>query len=161
MRLIAFFMLFSFSPGLRADENMGRLFSEPSERAALNQLRMTQKEMTQQTTDESLPAPASRVTLLPEQLTLQGYVKRSDGKQGTVWINQQAMQENSRHQEITVGNISSKNNRVPIKLNANGRQLALKAGQSFEPETNQVRESRIAVDGQAADPLSGGQVGDN
>jgi hypothetical protein len=84
------------------------------------------------------PAPI----VLPDAVNLQGYVKRNDGKQGTVWVNNQALQENSGNKDVHVGRLSENSNRVPIKLSANGRRLSLKAGQVYDPETNRVREAR-------------------
>jgi hypothetical protein len=80
--------------------------------------------------------------VLPDSVNLQGYVKRNDGKQGTVWVNNQAMRENSGNKDVQVGKLSEDSNRVPIKLSANGKRLNLKAGQVYDPETNRVREAR-------------------
>ena len=87
---------------------------------------------------ETAPTPI----VLPDAVNLQGYVKRNDGKQGTVWVNNQALQENSRYKEVTIGRLSDSSNRVPIKLSTNGKRLNLKAGQVYDPETNRVREAR-------------------
>jgi hypothetical protein len=59
-----------------------------------------------------------------------------------VWVNDQAMQENSRNQDVAVGSLREDSNRVPLKLSGNGRQLNLKAGQVYDPETGRVREAR-------------------
>jgi hypothetical protein len=80
--------------------------------------------------------------VLPRAVNLQGYVKRNDGKHGTVWVNNQAMQENSGNKDVQVGRLSENSNRVPIKLSGNGKHLNLKAGQVYDPETNKVREAR-------------------
>ena len=55
---------------------------------------------------------------------------------------QPSPQENSRNKEVTVGKLSDGSNRVPIKLSANGKRLNLKAGQVYDPESNQVLEAR-------------------
>ena len=92
--------------------------------------------------DAQIDAPEAAPILLPEAVNLQGYVKRNDGKQGTVWVNNQALQENSGNKEVQVGKLSEGSNRVPIKLSATGRRLNLKAGQVYDPENNRVREAR-------------------
>ena len=69
-------------------------------------------------------------------------MKRNDGTQGTVWVNNQALQENTRNKYVVVGKLSENSNRVPIRLSANGRKLNLKAGQVYDPENNRVREAR-------------------
>ena len=128
-----------------AAEPIGRLFTSPAERSNLDYLRQTKKKLIVPVTDataETVEAPAAAPVLLPEAVNLQGYVKRNDGKQGTVWVNDQALQENSGNKEVHVGRLSEGSNRVPIKLSANGRRINLKAGQVYDPENNRVREAR-------------------
>lgn len=126
-----------------AAEPIGRLFTTPSERSNLDHLRQTKKKLIAPTVVDA-PADALEASpiVLPEAVNLQGYVKRNDGKQGTVWVNNQALQENSRNQDVAVGKLSENSNRVPIKLSGNGKQLNLKAGQVYDPETGRVREAR-------------------
>lgn len=121
---------------------MGRLFSSPAERSTLNYLRQTKKAImsapVEAPAQQAEPAPV----ILPGAINMQGYVKRSDGKQGTVWINNQAMQENTGNKDVQVGSLPKNGNRVPIKLPANGKRLTLKAGQVYDPENNRVSEAR-------------------
>jgi hypothetical protein len=134
-------LLAQAAPDLQIMQPMGRLFSSPAERSTLNYLRQTKKLMiapTEMPTQQAESAPV----VLPDAINMQGYVKRSDGKQGTVWINDQAMQENSGNKDVQVGSLPEKGNRVPLKLPANGRRLTLKAGQMYDPENNRVSESR-------------------
>lgn len=135
-----------------ADETLGRLFSTPKERANLDYLRQTRKVIVPQKV-ESTPQSVE-VLALPKAVELQGYVKRSDGKQGTVWINQQAIQEGTKNGEVAVGHLPQQQNRVPIQINASGKVLTLKAGQTYDPETNRVREMRTSVQGEQ------GRIGD-
>lgn len=126
-----------------AAEPIGRLFTTPVERSNLEQLRQTKKKLIAPTvidapTDTAVAAPI----VLPDSVNLQGYVKRNDGKDGTVWVNDQALQENSRNQDVAVGSLREDSNRVPLKLSGNGKQLNLKAGQVYDPETGRVREAR-------------------
>ena len=129
-----------------AAEPIGRLFSSPNERSNLDYLRQTKKvnvpavinEAPVERIEQIAPAPV----VLPDAINLQGYVKRNDGKQGTVWINDKAVSENSSNKEVQVGHLNNSNNQVPIKLTANGKQLKLKAGQVYTPKTNKIREAR-------------------
>ncbi len=127
---------------LQTAQGMGRLFSSPAERSTLNYLRQTKKALVvapvQELTQQAEPA----LVVLPDAISMQGYVKRSDGKQGTVWINNQAMQENSGNKDVQVGRLPENGNRIPLKLPANGRRLTLKAGQVYDPEYNRVSEAR-------------------
>ena len=129
-----------------AAEPIGRLFTSPAERNNLDYLRQTKKKLIApviiDASAEAIYAPAPAPIVLPEAVNLQGYVKRNDGKQGTVWVNDKALQENSGNKEVQVGKLSEDSNRVPIKLSANGRRLNLKAGQVYDPENNRVREAR-------------------
>ena len=143
---ILLFILFSqlvFGQLALAAEPIGRLFTSPAERSNLDYLRQTKKKLiTPAMVDAQIDAPEAALILLPEVVNLQGYVKRNDGKQGTVWVNNQALQENSGNKDVAVGKLSDGSNRVPIKLSANGKRLNLKAGQVYDPESNRVREAR-------------------
>ena len=122
---------------------MGRLFTSPAERSNLDYLRQTKKKLIAPVViDAPSDAVEAAPVVLPEAVNLQGYVKRNDGKQGTVWVNDKALQENSRNKEVAVGSLHNDSNRVPLKLSGNGKRLNLKAGQVYDPETNRVREAR-------------------
>jgi hypothetical protein len=141
--LFIFFSQLVFGQLAIAAEPIGRLFTSPAERSNLDYLRQTKKKLIAPVITET-PADIVEAApiVLPEAVNLQGYVKRNDGKQGTVWVNDKALQENSRNKDVVVGKLSENSNRVPIKLSANGRRLNLKAGQVYDPETNRVREAR-------------------
>lgn len=140
---LMFTLVFVLFSGLTiAAEPIGRLFTSPTERSNLDFLRKTKKKLVAPAKTDAPAAIESESIQLPDAVNLQGYVKRNDGKQGTVWINNQAMQENSGNQDVQVGNLPENGNRVPIKLPANGKRLTLKAGQVYDPENNRVREAR-------------------
>ena len=160
-----FILLFIFFSQLvlgqlaQAVEPIGRLFTSPAERSNLDYLRQTKKNEPLKVESPTLEAETAPTPIvLPDAVNLQGYVKRNDGKQGTVWVNNQALQENSRNKEVTVGRLSDSSNRVPIKLSANGKRLNLKAGQVYDPESNRVREARNH--GAQGDATSNGRIGD-
>jgi hypothetical protein len=126
-----------------AAEPIGRLFTSPAERSNLDHLRQTKKKLIAPTVvDTPVDTLEASPIVLPDAVNLQGYVKRNDGKQGTVWVNDQALQENSRNKDVAVGSLRENSNRVPLKLSGNGKQLNLKAGQVYDPETGRVREAR-------------------
>ena len=127
-----------------AAEPIGRLFTSPSERSNLDYLRQTKKneQLKVEAPTPKLEMAGPPIVALPDAVNLQGYVKRNDGKQSTVWVNNQAMSENSRNKEVAIGKLSAGSNRVPIKLSANGKRINLKAGQVYDPETNKVKEAR-------------------
>lgn len=147
MRIFTISLVFcsqlTFSPYALAAEPMGRLFTSPVERSNLDYLRQTKKKLVVPAAVEA-PSTALEASpiVLPDAVNLQGYVKRNDGKDGTVWVNDKALQENSHNKEVAVGKLSDGSNRVPIKLSGNGKRLNLKAGQVYDPETGRVREAR-------------------
>jgi hypothetical protein len=162
-RFLLTFIFFSqlfFGQLAIAAEPMGRLFTSPVERSNLDYLRQTKKKLVVPVVAES-PTDALEAApiVLPEAVNLQGYVKRNDGKDGTVWVNNQALQENSRNKDVAVGKLSESSNRVPIKLSGNGKHLNLKAGQVYDPQTGRVREARnYAAQGEATS--SNGTISD-
>jgi hypothetical protein len=126
-----------------AAEPIGRLFTSPTERSNLDHLRQTKKKLIAPTVvDAPVDTLEASPVELPNAVNLQGYVKRNDGKQGTVWVNDQALQENSRNQDVAVGRLREDSNQVSLRLSGNGKQLNLKAGQVYDPETGRVREAR-------------------
>ncbi|PPC86054.1 MAG: hypothetical protein CTY37_06790 [Methylotenera sp.] len=146
MRFFALFILVTTQIALmhatQAAQPIGRLFSSPAERSTLNYLRQTKKVMMVAPVETTDQQAESAPVELPDAINVQGYVKRSDGKDGTVWINNQAMQENTGNKDVQVGSLPENGNRVPLKLPANGRRLTLKAGQVYDPQNNRVREAR-------------------
>jgi hypothetical protein len=139
-----------------AAEPIGRLFTTPAERSNLDYLRQAKKNLPVVVNTRNEDIAEAAPVALPDAINLQGYVKRSDGKKGTVWVNDKALQENSGNKDVVVGKLPADGNRVPIKLPANGKHLTLKAGQVYDPENNRVREARShAAQGDS------GRIGDN
>ncbi|NOT14998.1 MAG: hypothetical protein HOP21_05350 [Methylotenera sp.] len=127
-------------------DDFGRLFSRPNERKSLDILRQNQKLKVIKPEDNIATAPENIAPpQLPAPVTLQGYVKRSDGT-STLWINNKAVQENSAVDEVQIGKLQSQTGTTQamdglnVKIPANGKQIRLKAGQVYLPETNQIRE---------------------
>ena len=125
------------------DDGFGRLFSRPNERNNLDILRQNQKlkVAVPDPVETGIEAPPVE---LPAPITLQGYVKRSDGSKSTLWINNQPVQEDSTVDDVKIGRLNkrgiSSQEGLDVKIPANGRNVRLKAGQVYEPETNQIRE---------------------
>lgn len=144
MARLTFLLMIAFLPGhavcagmetpqgnpdpLRAEASagsnkIGRLFFSPDERAMLDQLR-------QKSGGSTISAT--------EQITLNGIVRRSSGKT-TTWINQLPQHENQTPQGIAVrqGQASKPS---ALLLLPSGRQVNLKAGQTFDATKGKVRE---------------------
>ncbi|HEY0842289.1 hypothetical protein [Methylotenera sp.] len=132
------------------NDDFGRLFSKPAEREKLDKLRQSQQlkvatpqEAAQESDAEQLPADTSA------PITMQGYVKRSDGVKGTLWINNQAVQEGGAVDNVQVGRINRRGfstkatNTEGVDVQASGKKIRLKAGQVYEPETSQIKELQV------------------
>lgn len=122
-----------------AADDFGRLFTTPAERANLDHLRKIAP-LPSITQNQPKDATEQVATVIPSSVSVEGYVKRGDGKKGTVWVNGTPVQENSSTSEVQVGKLRRGSNQVPIKLQAGGKSLTLKAGQTYDPETNSVSE---------------------
>jgi hypothetical protein len=132
--LLAIFLVPDIAFG---DESFGRLFTTPAERAKLDFLRKTTNlpviVPNQPTGVEAPPA-------VPLPVSVEGYVKRGDGKKGTVWINNAPVQEDSGSGDVGVGKLGRDSNEVQLKLPSINKNLSLKAGQVYDPETDSVSE---------------------
>jgi len=137
MRYLLILLMLSPVAALAA-EPFGRLFTTPAERATLDHLRQTRKiePVNVDPTQEIIElAP-----VVPPSISVQGYVKRSDGKKGTVWINDQPVQESSSADGVEVGKLPKTGNGVQLKLPGIDKSLRLKAGQTYDPATNKISE---------------------
>jgi hypothetical protein len=110
-------------------EPIGRLFTTPDERAQLDRARLTglNKEK------ESTP------TQQPQNLTLNGIVKRSSGK-ATVWINSSAQNETSFPPGSKVRIAKTRLPYFPVWVPKTGKMVALKVGQTLNIDNGEIRE---------------------
>lgn len=124
--LFALSLNFLWSGIAKGEESFGRLFTTPAERANLDYLRKT-TQLPKIVADQ--PAEVAAAPAVASPVSVQGYVKRSDGKKSTVWVNNAPMQEGSGSTGVSVGKLGRDGNQVPIKLSTTGKNLSLKAGQ--------------------------------
>lgn len=126
MARLIFLLMIAFLPGhavCAGAEPLGRLFFSPDERAMLDRMRQKNSGSTVSAT---------------EQITLNGIVRRSSGKT-TAWINQVPQNENETPQGIAVqqGKTSKPS---ALLLLPSGKQVQLKAGQTFDTTRGKIRE---------------------
>ncbi len=126
MARLIFLLMIAFLPGhavCAGAEPLGRLFFSPDERAMLDRMR-------QKNSGSAASAAA--------QITLNGIVRRSSGKT-TAWINQVPQNENETPQGIAVqqGKTSKPS---ALLLLPSGKQVQLKAGQTFDTTRGKIRE---------------------
>lgn len=123
-----------------AAEPLGRLFMTPAERASLDLIRQNTS-TANLNEQEAVPETTAKT---PESISIQGYVKRSDGKKSTVWINNSPIQENQGNAEVQVGKLSKDSNQVQVTLPASGKSVNLKAGQRYDSTTDTVSDIRTS-----------------
>lgn len=125
------------------EKPLGRLFLTPAERASLDSVRQNSRPPEKIVTpgnpdqDEDIVETAAP----PPVVTVQGYVKRSDGK-GTVWVNGRPVQEKASTKDVEIGKLQGKSNEVQVKLPSTGQTVKLKAGQSYDPASGKVGSLR-------------------
>lgn len=130
-----------------AEDDFGRLFSSSAERKKLDTLRKNQKlRVASPQKNRPLEPVADE---MPAPVTLQGYVRRSDGPT-TLWVNNKAVQENSAQDDVEIGQLSKQKNlaksgsdSLNVRIPATGKNVRLKPGQVYDPETNRTVELRL------------------
>jgi len=141
MRYLLILLMFVSTAALAA-EPFGRLFTTPAERATLDHLRQTRK-IEPVNVDTATQEIMELAPVTPPSVSVQGYVKRNDGKKGTVWVNDQPLQENTSSGGVEVGKLPRTGNEVQLKVPGLDRSLKLKAGQAYDPVTGSISESKV------------------
>lgn len=134
MRYSIFFVILTALLPLssHADElQVGRLFMTQQERTELDRVRMGGAPQVKEQGRTTRPPDAN--------LTVNGYVQRNGSGKSTVWINSQAQYENERMDGATLLSNKGKPGAVALQL-PSGRNVHLKAGQSIDIASGQVRE---------------------
>ena len=124
-------LLLAALPAAQAAELTGRLFFTPDQRAQLDQLRR-QKAIASQASDEPVP----------ETVTYNGIIRRSDGKT-TIWMNNQPMSDAELRSGQSVTGSVSRDGRIVLQnpQAGSGAKLELKVGQSATLLSGKVDES--------------------
>ncbi len=120
------------------EEPIGRLFLTPQQRLNLERIRQGGKPDAKD--DETgAEKPADSDVTFSGNVTLDGFVKRNGSKKSTIWINSQPQNEDEHPQGIGGFAVKGNSSRISLKL-PSGRNVLLKAGQSIDVTTSQVRE---------------------
>lgn len=145
-----------FTGIVSAAQPTGRLFTTPNERAKLDYLRQTSRVPSPEEMLEK-PENATVAPTLPSSVSVQGFVKRGDGKKGTVWVNDTPVQESTDTGEVRVGKLPKDGSQVHINIPASGRNVNLKAGQVYVPQTDSISEdkARLTESSQSTDRDAG------
>lgn len=124
---------------------MGRLFMSPQERTELDRLRLGGAPKAIGETQRNAPE---------ENLTVDGYVRRNGSGKSTVWVNAQPQYRSGQSPESLAASGQRSTNGVAVQL-PSGRQVHLKAGQSIDIATGQIREGYeqgVVVSGSSSKP---------
>ncbi|MBX3665523.1 MAG: hypothetical protein KF834_07545 [Burkholderiales bacterium] len=124
-------LLMAVLPAAHAAELAGRLFFTPEQRAQLDQLRR-QKMVASQVSEQPLP----------ETVSYNGIIRRSDGKT-TIWMNNQPMSAAELRSGQSVTGTVSRDGRIVLQnpQSGSGARLELKVGQSATLLSGKVDES--------------------
>lgn len=120
-------------PAARAADAIGRIFFTPAQRAQLD-LARSQKIVATQTKDEPIP----------EFVTYNGIVRRSDGK-ATVWVNNRAMSDAELGAAQPLTGRIDRNGRILLQAPQGAGSLQLQVGQSAELLSGRVDEAYAAT----------------
>jgi hypothetical protein len=93
--MVIILLLLGLLPQVMAEEVIGRLFFTSEQRHDLDQLRSAKQPRAIQT--EAVSKQVSQPLSKSPEMKIQGYVKRNDGKQSTLWMNGKALQEDSNY----------------------------------------------------------------
>jgi hypothetical protein len=108
------------------------LFFTAAERASLDEMR---KRPVVAPPPEAVPPPP-----LPEYVTLNGVVRRSDGT-ATVWLNEKPVQGQRSAEGLVIAPVrAGAPANVTVRLPETGRSVELKVGQQLEVTSGQVQE---------------------
>jgi hypothetical protein len=114
-----------------AAEPLGRLFYAPAQRMQLDAARS-------QKSRPSIAAEPEAPTL-PEVVTYDGVVRRSDGR-NTVWLNNRAVHDGRTPADVPVSGKVRADGSVTLGLPQSDRSVKLKVGQSVEIMSGSIAE---------------------
>lgn len=118
-----------------AEAQINRLFFTPEERAKMDHAR--EKGIPEDIPPTEIEAE-KEIAAPPDQVTLDGYVKRSSGK-STSWVNQQSYNHDTSTNGILRLGTPLKSAMLAVPL-PSGKKVRLKAGQTFDIATKKIRE---------------------
>jgi hypothetical protein len=122
-------------PASAADVPLGRLFFTPNQRASLDVAR-TQRARTALSTEKSDEVTAAPI---PQTLTYDGAVRRSDGK-STAFVNGRPVNEKESVGGAAIVGRVRPDGGISLQMPQSGRSVDLKPGQSVELLSGSVEE---------------------
>lgn len=127
-----------------AAETLGRLFYTPAQRAELDALRGRKNVAPP-------PAAPEQPAVVPEVLSYDGIVRRSDGKT-TVWINNRAVNDGKPAEDLPLAGRVRPDQRLSVTLPQAEKNIELRVGQSVEVLSGSIAEPYARRPGYARAP---------
>ena len=118
-------LLLAAASAAAAAQQLGRLFFTPEQRAELDARRKAR-----------VPDKPAAALIESPSTTLDGYVKRSDGK-STVFLNGEAVTEGADAKRAQVIPSRDDPSRAAIEVGEGGRRIPLKVGESLDRGTGE------------------------
>ena len=156
-RVSAVFVLMLFAGAVGAAEP-GRMFFTPTQRATLDTARK-QNIRTEIGNDDSEKPAAAAAAPLPQHISVNGMIRRSDGKH-TIWLNNRVV--SGQQSGAINASVGRNDNQVRLHVPESGRKVQLKVGQTVEILSGTVEESylrRPAAKVDAKSPAAGENSG--
>jgi hypothetical protein len=123
-----FGLLLAAASAASVAQELGRLFFTPEQRAELDARRRAR-----------VPDKPAEVLIESPSTTLDGYVKRSNGR-STVFLNGEPITEGADARRAQVVPSRNDPSRAAIELGDGGRRIPLKVGESLDRGTGQVSD---------------------
>ena len=148
-------LVLQISEALAAEgHGVGRLFTTQAERERLDSMRRSASVTVMQAREAKANAEdVASEDLLPEKISMQGFVKRSDGKKSTLWINHHAIQESTSNNDVQVGSFNKNerqiNNAIHFRLKKSDQAFDLNPGQDYLPSRRGVVDLSGLVQGRS------------
>jgi hypothetical protein len=120
----------AFIPNWVGAESLGRLFFTPEQRVILDNARK-----------QKIEVKVEEEATVPQLITLNGMVKRSDGA-STIWVNQKAVTGQHSASGLTVVNTGNQGN-VVLQLPQSTDTVKLKVGQNLDMTSGEISESYV------------------
>ena len=118
--------------GAASAAELGRMFFTPEQRATLDKSRR------QSLRPEPVPEFKAPPPPLPQNVSVTGLIRRSDGKH-TIWLNNHVVDE--RQTSGIHAGISRRDNHVRLRVPDDGKSVDLKVGQTLEIVSGSIGEN--------------------
>jgi|KBSMisStandDraft_5_1062788.scaffolds.fasta_scaffold00961_9 hypothetical protein len=126
--------VFGLAACVASAAELGRMFFTPAQR---NTLDVARKQNVRVEIEPSNEPPPAR---LPQNVSVSGVIRRSDGK-NTIWVNNRAVTE--QQTSDLEAKVATSDNSVLVRVPESGRSVDVKVGQTIEMLSGSIQETYI------------------